>query len=274
MMPAWVADPGVLRFIVVSSLLLTVLGVQRVWPRRGEASPPGRRWRNVALVVISTIVVHIAVPVSAIELAAQAQVRGIGLLHHAQWPLLLEAALAIVVLDMAIYWQHRWFHVVPVLWRIHRVHHSDTQFEATLGVRFHPAEILLSLLYKFAVIAALGASPSAVAVYEILLTGFSILTHADVAIPFRWDGWLRKLVVTPDWHRVHHSVHRDETDSNYGNFLSLWDRIFRSAVPQPRDGHDGMRIGLDEFREPDTQTLPALLRQPLAGAPSLSIKRQ
>jgi sterol desaturase/sphingolipid hydroxylase (fatty acid hydroxylase superfamily) len=144
------------------------------------------------------------------------------------------------------------------------VHHSDIQFEVTLGLRFHPFEIVLSLLYKFLVIALLGVAPMTVLAYELLLAVFSLFSHADMALPCKWDRRLRRLIITPDWHRVHHSVHRAETDSNYGNFLSLWDRLFKSAIEQPRDGHTTMQIGLPEFRDPDAQSLPALLINPLA----------
>lgn len=260
----WLEQPGVTRFVVVLVLLIVLLACQRMWPARGEASPPRRRSRNIGLAVIATAIAYLILPFTAVALALKVEASGFGVLSAVHWPVAIEYVLAIVVLDMAIYWQHRWFHQVPLLWRIHRVHHSDTQFEVTLGLRFHPSEILLSMLYKFAVIAALGPSPVAVASYEILLAAFSLFTHADVAIPPSWDRWLRRILVTPDWHRVHHSVHPDETDSNYGNFLTLWDRIFSSRIDQPRDGHHGMQIGLDQFRNLETQTLPALLRQPMA----------
>lgn len=257
--------PGLLRLAIVLALLLVLLACQRVWPRRGEASPPRRRWRNLGLAAIGTAVVYLALPVSAVSFAAIVQNHGFGLLALTPWPGIIESALAIAVLDLAIYWQHRWFHQLPWLWRIHRVHHSDTQFEVTLGLRFHPAEILLSMLYKFAVIIALGPSAAAVALYEVLLATFALITHADVALPGQWDRRLRIVLVTPDWHRVHHSVHRNETDSNYGNLLTLWDRLFASRIAQPRDGHPGMTIGLPQFRAPADQTLPALLRLPLVG---------
>jgi sterol desaturase/sphingolipid hydroxylase (fatty acid hydroxylase superfamily) len=268
----WLDQPGLARLVVVLVLLVALLLCQRRWPMRGEASPPGRRWRNIGLAVIATVVVYLALPVTAVSFAAIAAARGLGLLSAVHWPAAIEFVLAIALLDMAIYWQHRWFHELRWLWPIHRVHHSDTQFEVTLGLRFHPAEILLSMLYKLVVIAALGPSVAAVALYEILLAAFALLTHADVALPMAWDRRLRRVLVTPDWHRVHHSVHRDETDSNYGNLLTLWDRIFASRIDQPRDGHRGMEIGLPQFRSPDAQTLAALLRQPLVRVVS-SLKR-
>lgn len=255
-------DPSLLRLAIVLALLVLLLACQRAWPRRGGQDAPRRRWRNLGLAALGSALVTLALPITAVSFASLAQSRGWGLLHATHWPVLLEAGVAVVLLDLAIYWQHRASHRLPWLWRLHRVHHSDTRFEVTLGLRFHPIEILLSMLYKFAVIALIGASPAAVATYEILLAGFALLTHADVALPQRWDRSLRLLLVTPDWHRVHHSVHRGETDSNYGNLLTLWDRLFGSMVAQPRDGHLDMRIGLQQFREPGEQTLPALLRLP------------
>lgn len=257
---------GLVRLAIVVALLLGLLAWQHARPRRGEASPARRRWRNLGLAALGTAVVYALVPVTTVAFAALAGDRGWGLFGEIAWPVPIEGALAVVALDLAIYWQHRAFHRIPWLWRIHRVHHSDTRFEVTLGLRFHPAEILLSMLYKLVVIAALGASPAAVALYEILLAGFALITHADVALPATWDRRLRAMLVTPDWHRVHHSVYRAETDSNYGNLLTLWDRLFASRVDQPRDGHRAMAIGLPEFREPADQTLPALLRLPLRGA--------
>lgn len=261
---AWWLTPATVKAAILLALLLLLLASQRVWPLRGEVSPAGRRCRNFALGVLGTALVAVLLPISAVAFAVLMQARGWGLLAIAPWSAVVEAAFAVVALDMAIYWQHRAFHCWPWLWRLHRVHHNDTHFEVTLGLRFHPAEILLSMLYKLGVIAVLGPSPAAVALYEILLAGFSLLTHADIAVPDAWERRLRRLVVTPDWHRVHHSVHRDETDRNYGNLLTLWDRIFDSRIEQPRDGHLAMAIGLDEFRDDTYQTLQALLLLPMA----------
>jgi sterol desaturase/sphingolipid hydroxylase (fatty acid hydroxylase superfamily) len=260
-------DPSLLRPMIVLALLLLLLAMQRVWPRRGDPSPPRRRWRNLGLAALGSALLHLVVPASAVAFAAAIAARGTGVMALAEWPPMLEAGIAVLALDLAIYWQHRASHRLPWLWRIHRVHHTDTCFEVTLGVRFHPLEILLSLFYKFAVVAAIGSSPTAVALYEILLASFALWTHADLALAAHADRWLRLLVVTPDWHRVHHSVHPEETDSNYGNLLTLWDRVFASRTEQPRDGHSAMRLGLSRFREPPSQTLPALLRMPLDGVP-------
>ena len=278
-MSAWLlAHASPTRLVVVATLLALLLVWQQLRPRRGDAALPGRQWRNIALVLVSSAVVYLLVPVTAVAFAASMAADGSGvfnsgMINRIALPVALEMLLGIVLLDLAIYWQHRWFHLLPWLWRIHRVHHSDIGFDATLGLRFHPAEILLSLLYKLALIWVFGFAPLTVLVYEVLLASFALFTHADIAVPARWDARLRRVFVTPDWHRVHHSVCRDETDSNYGNILSTWDHLFASHVPQPRDGHVGMRIGLPGFRDPGAQTIFALLRQPLASDPHVSSTR-
>lgn len=266
-MSAWlVSHAAMLRLGLVGGVLLGLLLAQHWLPRRGEPAIRWRRLRNVSLTLIAAAVIHLVLPLTAVGFAAVAGDMQFGLFNAIDWPPLTEFAIGIVLLDFAIYWQHRWMHRVPWLWRLHRVHHSDLQFEVTLGLRFHPLEIILSLFYKCLVIALLGAAPLTVLAYEVLLAVFSLFSHADVSLPCGLDRQLRRLIITPDWHRVHHSVHRTETDSNYGNLLSLWDRLFASAIEQPRDGHAAMRIGLDEFRDAASQTLPALLANPLAHA--------
>lgn len=273
-MTAWLlGHAGPTRLAVIAALLTLLLAWQHLRPRRGDAALPGRQWRNVALVLIALAVVYLLVPVTTVAFAASVATDGSGLFNRVALPMALEMLLGIVLLDLVIYWQHRWFHQLPWLWRIHRVHHSDLGFDATLGLRFHPAEILLSLLYKLALILVFGFAPLTVLVYEILLASFALLTHADIALPARWDARLRRVFVTPDWYRVHHSVYRAETDSNYGNILSAWDHLFASYVPQPRDSHVGIRIGLPGFRDPGAQTILSLLRQPLASDPDVSSTR-
>lgn len=264
-MSTWLlGHAAVIRFILVGSVLVVLLLAQRIWPRRGAASARWRRARNIGMSLIAAAVVYLVLPLTAVAFAAVIEERQLGLFNFLRWPYPVEFAIGIVVLDLAIYWQHRWMHLVPWLWRVHRVHHSDTCFEVTLGLRFHPLEIILSLLYKFLVIALLGAAPLTVLAYEVLLAVFSLFSHADISLPRGWDRRLRLLVITPDWHRVHHSVHREETDSNYGNFLSLWDRCFGSRIEQPRDGHRPMLIGLHAFRDVASQSLLALLTNPVA----------
>lgn len=266
-MSAWLSTFGpLLRFAILAALLLLLLGFQQRWPRRADHGIAGRRWRNIGLGVLSSALVYAVMPITAVSAAAAFEDAGIGLLNLGALHTAVEFALAITALDLAIYWQHRASHRIDWLWRIHRVHHSDTAFDTTLGLRFHPFEILLSMFYKLAIIAALGPPAAAVAVYELLLAAFALITHADIAIPKRLDAALRTILVTPDWHRVHHSVHRTETDSNYGNILTLWDRLFGSAIAQPRDGHNSMRVGLEQNRDAQQQTFPALLRLPLMPA--------
>lgn len=230
-------------------------------PRRSEPLRRGQRWPvNLGLVVTSSLIAAL-LPFTALITALWTQQQHYGLLHQLSLPPWLAVALGWLLLDAAIYWQHRLMHVIPWLWRLHRVHHSDTAFDSSTAVRFHPVEIVLSVLYKCAVIVALGAPPMAVFLFEVLLSCVALFNHANLRLP--GDRWLRILIVTPDQHRIHHSVHRVETDSNYANVLSLWDHLFRSYTPEPRDGQTGMRIGLQEFRTEEQQKLIALLQQPL-----------
>ncbi len=258
-----VDHPGLVRGAVVGFLFVALLIVQRWRPRRGTETGWLRLVRNMAMTAISAGVVYLLLPVTTVALAFVVEQYGWGLFNRLGWSLVPEIIISVVMLDLAIYWQHRWFHAIPALWPIHRVHHSDTAFDVSLGLRFHPAEILLSLGYKMLLITLLGIAPLAIVIYEVLLAAFALLTHSNIALSGRWDGWLRTLFITPDWHRVHHSVHRDETDSNYGNILGIWDHLFGSYVAQPRDGHVDMQIGLVNFRNPAAQTVPALLLQPL-----------
>jgi len=271
---AWlIAHQGLARMAIVGGLLVLLLAWQQWRPRRAVAGGTRRRFRNIAMTLVSSALVYLILPATAVAFAAQIADTGFGLFNSLSWPVGVEIVAGVILLDLAIYWQHRWSHRVPVLWRLHRVHHSDIAFDATLGLRFHPAEILLSLLYKLALVAVLGIAPLTMLFYEILLASFALFTHADVAIAPQWDRRLRRVFVTPDWHRVHHSVHRDETDSNYGNILGIWDHLFTSYRAQPREGHLAMEIGLAQFRDAQAQTLPALLRQPLVSVPVVTSHR-
>jgi sterol desaturase/sphingolipid hydroxylase (fatty acid hydroxylase superfamily) len=263
-----VNGPELLRAGVFASLIVALVGCELVWPRRPVSGGWVRRARNVAMIAVATLGWRIVYPLGTIGFAAWWPW---GLLHVVRLPAPIGIAVSIVVLDFAIYWQHRAFHASNLLWRFHRVHHSDTGFDATLGVRFHPVEIWLSLGYKVLVIAALGASAAAVAIYESALLAFSLFSHANLALPGAADRVVRRVFITPDWHRVHHSIHAEETNSNFGNILSAWDRWFGTAREQPRDGHESMRIGLAGFRDPAAQRLAALLiLQPLASDASIA----
>ncbi len=257
---AW-AQLGIFVGLLV---LLSVL--EHFFARRHQANTLKRGFTNIGLIVASTIAAQLIFPMATVGLTLWADANGVGLFQLLDWPAGLEILLCLILFDFAIYWQHRFFHMVPVLWRMHRVHHSDVLFDACLGIRFHPFEIVVSKAYKLAWIALLGPSVIAVILYESLLLGFSLMTHGNIRLPRKLDALLRRVFVTPDFHRVHHSVHREETESNFGNILSLWDHIFASYLDQPRDGHLNMVIGLAEFRSSPEQSLGALLIQPFQNA--------
>ncbi len=251
-----------LRLTVLLTGLLGLGLLERTWPQRRRL-PYWPRWaENLGLALVATLALRLAVPVAALDIALWAEQAGFGLLRWREFPNVIALPLTIVLLDAAIYWQHRAMHRFHWLWRIHRVHHSDTGFDVSLALRFHPFEIVLSMLYKLVVIALLGAAPLAVVGYESALLGFALWTHANLALPAGVDRRLRWLIVTPEMHRVHHSVERAETDANYGNILSLWDRLFASYKAAPRLPSNQMPIGLALFREPRAQRLTALLEQP------------
>jgi sterol desaturase/sphingolipid hydroxylase (fatty acid hydroxylase superfamily) len=258
-----ISDPAAVRAPIFFGLLALLLALEGIWPRRAQPMQRRLRWTsNFGLVVLDTAVLAL-VPLAALGTALWAEAAGFGLFNALSWPAWLEVALAWLLLDAAIYVQHRAMHEVPLLWRLHRVHHSDTEFDVSTGVRFHPLEILLSMGWKMACVAALGAPLLAVLVLEITLSSFALWSHANLRYPLALDRWLRRLIITPEVHRVHHSTHIGETNSNYGSALMLWDYLFRSYVAQPREGHPGMRIGLDRWRAAADQRLTALLRQPL-----------
>ena len=209
-----------------------------------------RRWMtNLSMVVISSVALRFVFPLAAVGTALWAQGAGIGLFNVVAVPAILAGLVAFVVLDFAVWLEHVASHRIPLLWRIHRMHHADTGFDVTTALRFHPLEIVLSMVWKALVIVALGAPVLAVLVFEIVLNGMAMFNHSNVRLPLGIDRWMRRVVVTPDMHRVHHSSIRRETDSNYGFNLSIWDRLFGVYVAQPKQGHDGMEIGLREWRD-------------------------
>lgn len=214
------------------------------------------------MVVVDTLLARIVAPAGAVGFALFADARDWGLLHYLNWAEWIEIVAALPLLDLAIYLQHRAFHCLPVLWRLHRMHHADLDVDVTTGARFHPLEILLSLGIKFIVIVTLGAPAVAVLVFEIGLNASSMFNHSNVRLPPSIERILRWLVVTPDMHRVHHSMVRRETDSNFGFNFPWWDRLFRTYRPQPEAGHEGMTLGVDRFRDPKELRLDRLLTQP------------
>lgn len=247
-----------------------VFALMAVWelraPRRVLTQSKGVRWlNNIGLVVLNSVLLRWLFPAAAVGFAAFAQTNGWGLFNYLDWPIALELLAAVVLLDGAIYLQHVMFHAVPALWRLHRMHHTDMDIDVTTGARFHPIEIMLSMAIKFGVIAALGASPVAVIIFEVLLNGMAMFNHSNVKLPEKLDARLRWIVVTPDMHRVHHSINDYETNSNYGFNLSIWDRLFGTYIAQPELGHEGMTIGIVKFRDKKFQTLPWMLIQPFIG---------
>ena len=254
------------RAAVFVGLLLALALWELAAPGRRREIPRLLRWtNNLALVVLDAALIRVAFPVVALGMAVLAADRDWGLLNAFSVPGWLAVAIAILALDLAIYFQHVLFHAVPLLWRLHRMHHADLEFDVTTGIRFHSAEVLLSMGRKLGVVAALGAPPLAVLIFEVALNASSLFNHANIALPRRLDALLRLVVVTPDMHRVHHSVHPSETKSNFGFNLPWWDRLFGTYTAQPRDGHERMTIGLSAFRSLRDLWLDRMLLQPFRG---------
>lgn len=250
-----------------ASVFISVLALMALWevasPRRRHEIPRLLRWsNNLALVVVDTIAVRLLFPILAVGLALKAETAGWGLFNLLSMSSGVAALLGFLLLDLAIYAQHVVFHMVPALWRLHRMHHADTEFDATTGVRFHPLEILISMALKLLIVVLLGVPAIAVLLFEVVLNASALFNHSNIHLPRKVDRVLRLVLVTPDMHRVHHSVHRDETDSNFGFNLPWWDWIFGTYIPQPRDGHEGMAIGIDRFRSPRDLWLDRMLVQP------------
>ncbi len=257
--------------VVRLGVFFAVLAVMAAWevaaPRRALTYSRRLRWpANLGIAALNTVVARILLPVPPLAFAAWAGARGWGVFNLVEVPGWLAVAASVVMLDLVIYAQHVMFHAVPVLWRLHRMHHADLDFDVTTGARFHPIEILLSTVFKMAVIALIGAPALAVLIFEVVLNATAMFNHANVGLGARLDKVLRWFVVTPDMHRVHHSVHVDETNSNFGFNLPWWDRLFGTYRDQPRDGHVGMTIGIEQFREPTQLHLHRMLVQPFIGA--------
>jgi len=247
-----------------------VFAAMAVWelfgPRRPQAIGRGWRWpNNLGVVVVNTLLVRMLFPTAAVGFALIAEARGFGLFNMVALPVWIGVVASVLLLDLAIYLQHVLFHAVPALWRLHRMHHADLEFDVTTGLRFHPIEILLSMLIKFAVVAALGAPAVAVLIFEVLLNASSMFNHSNIRMPLGLDRVLRWLVVTPDMHRVHHSIVARETNSNFGFNLPWWDRLFGTYRAQPAAGHDAMTIGIEQFRDPRELGLDRMLLQPFRG---------
>lgn len=255
------------------AVFLGVLAAMAAWevaaPRRRREIPRVIRWtNNLALVVVDTVILRLTFPILAVSLAVMAEDRGWGLFNALDVPGWIAILVSIAVLDLAIYLQHVMFHAVPALWRLHRMHHADLEIDVTTGLRFHPVEILLSMGIKLAVVAALGPPAVAVLIFEVLLNATAMFNHSNIRLPAGLDRVLRLIVVTPDMHRVHHSVVPVETNSNFGFNLPWWDRLLGTYRAQPAAGHEGMTIGIEQFRTRRDLWLDRMLLQPLKGPAS------
>lgn len=254
------------------SAFLGIFAIMALWetaaPRRKGTLSRRVRWPgNILIVFLNTAVLRLLFPVAAVGMALAAQGEGWGLFNGLAIPLWLAVVLSVIVMDLAIYLQHVLVHAVPALWRLHRMHHADLDYDVTTGARFHPLEIAVSMLLKLMVVGALGAPPVAVLIFEVVLNATAMFNHANVRIPAAIDRVLRLIVVTPDMHRVHHSILPAETNSNFGFSLPWWDRLFGTYRAQPAAGHLGMTIGIEQFRAPRDQRLDRMLIQPLLGGP-------
>ncbi|MCS6287767.1 MAG: sterol desaturase family protein [Nitrospira sp.] len=258
--------------LVRLSGFLTVLCLMASWemiaPRRHLTTSKVRRWiANLSVVVLDSIIVRLLFSAGAVGAAMLAADHSWGLLNQVGWQQWIEVTLAVVAMDFVLYVQHVLLHAIPLFWRVHMMHHADLDCDVTTGLRFHPVEVALSMLIKLAAIAVLGPSPLAVLIFEVLLNATSMFNHGNVRMPASVDRVLRWFVVTPDMHRVHHSILPRETNTNFGFNLPWWDRLLGTYRPQPASGHEGMTLGLEQFRDPTRLTITGILLLPFTGAP-------
>ena len=262
------SNEAAIRLGFFFGVLVLMAAWEAATPRRERTQTRALRWTsNLGIVVVNTLLVRLLFPVLPVALALIADDRGWGLFNIVDAPTWLAVVVSVVLLDLLIYGQHVFVHFVPVLWRLHRMHHADLDIDVTTGARFHPLEIIFSILIKMAAVAVLGAPAAAVLIFEVALNATSMFNHANVKLSAGLDRVLRWVVVTPDMHRVHHSVIKTETDSNFGFNLPWWDRIFGTYNDQPQAGHDGMTIGLPIFRDPGLLRLHRMMAQPFADEP-------
>jgi len=258
-----VIDEQNLRLIVFIGLITFVILWELISPKRPLTQSKSKRWlNNFALIGLDVLLVRLLLPIAAAGIGLWANHNHIGLLNTIPLNQTLSVFMAIIFLDLVIYWQHRLFHTIPLLWRLHQVHHADRDIDVSTGLRFHPIEIIISMFIKFSAILILGAPVIAVVLFEIILNGMAMFNHGNIKLPKLLDAVLRLIIVTPDMHRVHHSVLKHETNSNYGFNISLWDRMFKSYHAQPDMGHQKMTIGLTQYQDQPTHSLFWMLRLP------------
>ena len=252
-----------IRLALFIGIVVIVALMERLIPRRPRTVDWKRRWGiNISIFVIDVLAQRLTIGAAAFATALYAESHGWGLFNYLDWPFWLEALLAFLVLDFAIYLQHVLSHALPIFWRLHQVHHADLDVDLTTGTRFHPIEIIVSMIYKAGLVAALGANPWVVIAFEVVLNGFAMFTHGNIRMPESLDRALRYLVCTPDMHRVHHSIIPKETDTNFGNFLSIWDRACGTMRHAPSKGQFGVELGLADFRNPEDVSLWKILLMP------------
>ncbi|MCF6326493.1 MAG: sterol desaturase family protein [Devosiaceae bacterium] len=260
------SNEGTIRLAFFLGILIAMAIWELAAPKRRIEIPRVIRWtNNLGVVVLDTIIVRLTFPIVAVGLALLSQENGWGLFNIIDVPIWLAIIVSIAALDLAIYTQHVVFHAVPMLWRLHRMHHADQAIDVTTGLRFHPVEIILSMGIKLFVVFLLGPPAVAVLIFEVVLNGMAMFNHSNIRLPKKFDAILRLFVVTPDMHRVHHSINPKETDSNFGFNLPWWDRIFGTYIAQPKKGHDDMTIGIEQFRTVRDQWLDRMLIQPVKG---------
>ena len=258
-------DESTLRLSAFLTIFIAMAIAQAIAPRRPLRFAYQRWPANLGIITIDILMVRLLFPAGAVGAALWAESNGLGLFNQLQSGYGISIVISVILLDLIIYTQHLIFHAVPILWRLHSVHHADRDIDVTTGLRFHPIEILISMLIKLSFVIALGAPAAAVIIFEILLNGMAMFNHANVKLPERLDAILRLLLITPDVHRIHHSITPRETDSNFGFNLSIWDRLFGTWQEQPQSGHQEMTIGLKQLQQADTHNLIYMLRLPFQG---------
>jgi len=256
-------NESVIRLSVFLGLFTLMAILETVMPRRMRTHNRKIRWTgNLGILLLSALLARLILPWVPVGVAIYAETNSIGLIHYFQLEGISSLIGGVFVLDFMIYLQHVIMHKIPILWRLHRLHHADLDYDVTTGIRFHPIEIIVSLLYKMAIILIFGIDPVAVVIFEVILNGMAMFNHANFKLPLFLDRIFRWVVITPDVHRIHHSSIQTETDSNYGFNICWWDRLFGTFSEQPKLGHEEMEIGLSYFRDPSQLKLPQMLVQP------------
>ena len=239
-----------IRLGIFIGLFLVLAMMEYLAPRRELEHVKAKRWfTNWLIVIIDSFILRLVFTGAAVGVSLWAEINGYGLFNHVSVPSIVSVIICFIVLDFAIWVSHLASHKIPILWTVHRMHHSDVDIDVSTAIRFHPIEIILSMIWKMVIVVILGAPAVSVLIFEIVLNGAAMFNHSNIKLPLGLDRILRLFIVTPDMHRVHHSIVHDETDSNYGFNLAMWDRLFGTYIDQPEAGHNGMKIGLREWQD-------------------------